>query len=381
MEQNNFRRKEKAKLHLLWIKHHCVLGSATNKHKFFFLNFLSSFLLSPFPDLHFFLMLALQPTFIESTNILSINNNTQSMMTFTCDDASSPQLFKSEDDIRSEFTSIREWTREFRLLQSTDVALRNENSLKNRYHDVLPFDDTRVRLQNNSMRNDYINASHIRFGSSLGPSNYISCQAPLPSTFNDFWMMVWEQKVKTIVMLTNCVENGKVKAQVYWPEERQQLQFGNIVVYGIQTKIIAGITLRCFRMYLFSNSGEIKEERTLFHIHYTEWTDMGVPVTSNGINNLIKLVDLCSRRKFSPTEPIVVHCSAGIGRAGTFIAIDEAVRRLRNPSNQSNPEKYIDIQNIVRVLRSQRIGMVQTPEQYCYIYNTVQEIFNNTPVS
>ena len=282
-------------------------------------------------------------------------------------------IFKPEESIAQEFSDIRAWTREYLTTQSYEEAKKTCNITKSRYHDVLPFDSNRVRLQAKPFASDFINASNVNFGSPLDVPAYIACQAPLPSTFSDFWRMIWEQNTKVVVMLTNFIEKNVQKAHQYWPEEGLQHQYGNIIVTTLRTKTFHFLALRCIRLSLFNDEGVMIEKRDIIHLHYTEWSDMGIPQSTKGIRNLIKLINCCSKRTAIATEPIVVHCSAGIGRAGTFIAIDEAVRRLDAKASSKNMERYVDVKNIVQTLRSKRIGMVQTLSQYQYIYKSIQE--------
>merc|ERR1712130_458548 len=282
--------------------------------------------------------------------------------------------FLSPERLKSEFEELATWSREFNALQSFHVARQEENTEKNRYYNILPFDDNRLRLEwCGVMGSDYINASPIRLASTIDTPEYIACQAPLPSTFDDFWRMVWENQAKVVLMLTSCEERGQRKAHEYWPEQGQQKQFRHIVVTCLLAKEVEVFTVRCLRLSLFSPEGQLKEQCNIFHIQHNQWSDMG-STSKRSVFQLIKLINACSKRTERSTEPIIVHCSAGVGRAGTFIAIDEAVHRVkRYQSSGQDAEKFLDIFGIVRLLRSQRQGMVQTLSQYQFIYQVLHE--------
>ena len=293
---------------------------------------------------------------------------------------SSSALCKPLEVIHEEFEGVRAWSKEFQSRQTFTEGQKDDNAPKNRYANVCPYDSTRVRLETiGYARSDYINASYIRMAPSQEPAEYIACQAPLPATMNDYWQMVWENQVKVIVMLTGCTEKGRIKAHPYWPETGKSLLFGRIGVSCALEKTFEMFRIRCLRLTVEGRDGKVKEQRNLYHIQHTEWNDMSCPSSKRGIYQLIKLVDACAKRTDIITESLVVHCSAGIGRAGTFIAIDEAMRQLNkdfrnhSPSSDDHPEQRLDIPSIVRTLRSQRLGMVQTPEQFAYIYQVLQE--------
>jgi len=316
---------------------------------------------------------------VEDKAILKENQNKvvasgHTTTSFTLLSAQKEAILHTPERIKNEFEELASWSREFNSLQSFHAAQQEENSDKNRYYNVLPFDDNRVRLEwRGVVGSDYINASPIQIASTLDVPEYIACQAPLPSTFDDFWRMVWENEAKVVLMLTPCEERGTRKAHPYWPEQGQQKQFRHIVVTCLLSKEVEVFTVRCLRLSLFSQDGQVKEQRNLFHIQHNQWTDMS-STSLRSIFQLIKLVNACSKRTERSTEPIVVHCSAGVGRAGTFIAIDEAIRRvLYHKTSKQDPERFLDIFGIVRLLRSQRKGMVQTLGQYQFIYQVLKE--------
>lgn len=226
---------------------------------------------------------------------------------------------------------------------------------KNRYPDILPREDTRVRLQHTgSEGSDYINANYVF------EKQYIATQAPLFSTFADFWRMVWEQGSCIIVMLTRLTENGNVKANVYWPTTiGDKSTYGVLSVELIHETAFDNIVCRLFRI------SDGTEHRDVYHLHYTGWPDFGVPSSTKEIIDLVKVTNYL-RARAGWEKPIVTHCSAGVGRVGTFIAIHQAVRLL----NAAKTPKILDL---VFAMRQCRHGMVQREEQYVFIHRVVAD--------
>lgn len=250
------------------------------------------------------------------------------------------------------------------------------NIHKNRYRDVLPLGfngnvPTRVRLQPilGVEGSEYINANYI----DIRDKRYIACQAPIPHTFADFWRMVWEQEVTVIVMLTSLVECDRVKAHAYWPAVDKTHRFGALAVTLLEESYECGVMTR----KLSITKLEDDSTRQVTQLHFCEWPDHGVPRSSAGIRRILHLSHYYSRlhqHQQGLAGPIVVHCSAGIGRAGTFIAIDVMLdvlhsRRLREPDDGS-PKTVFDT---VRYLRQRRRGMIQTLEQYKFIFRVLEE--------
>lgn len=243
-----------------------------------------------------------------------------------------------------------------------ETGLRH--STKNRYQDVLPFEATRVKLSN---PHDYINANYVKV---CEKGQFISTQAPLPQTFDTFWKMVWENNVPVIVMLTKIMEKRKIKAHCYWPALGDTEEFEDIFVTLKSESQDGYITVR-FLELKYNN-----EIRTLHHIQYTEWPDFGVPRSTATIR---KVVEFCDKYRLakSGNGTAVVHCSAGVGRCGTFLAIQCVVEKLKS----NIPPSAIDVKNIVSSLREYRMAMVQTKDQYKFIYQVMEEVsyFNISP--
>jgi len=233
------------------------------------------------------------------------------------------------------------------------------NCTKNRYADVLPYEHTRVRL-NPKHNSDYINANYIN-------RKFISCQAPLPNTFEDFWRMIWEQNCGIICMLTKLVEQGKVKADCYWPDcDGSSEQYGEITVTFTQSRVfMQGIEIRLFKL----KKGV--EVRDIVQLHYSEWEDFGVPETTLKMREFIRLIFMYKERseKLGMTGPLVAHCSAGIGRTGVLFAILIALEK-----QQSGDQ--INLMEIVHQMRKQRAGMVQTFNQYYFVYRVLVDLFS-----
>jgi len=241
------------------------------------------------------------------------------------------------------------------------------NFSQNRYRDVLPEEYSRVRLKkmNEEHESDYINANYI----SVHKETYISCQAPLPCTTSQFWAMIYEQESPVIVMLTRITEGDRKKADVYWPSnEYEKNTYGKLSVSLKSTTKLPLITIRV----LVLTRLDTKEEREVVHLHYTEWPDFGVPETTHKLRELIQLLNIYKERGASKglEGPIVAHCSAGIGRCGTFFAILIALEKLTEGESFEN----LNLLEIVLSMRKARCGMVQTDGQYAFIYRVLDDI-------
>ncbi|XP_027722928.1 receptor-type tyrosine-protein phosphatase T [Vombatus ursinus] len=231
---------------------------------------------------------------------------------------------------------------------SWDTAKEDENRNKNRYGNIISCrckdDHSRVRLLmlDGDPHSDYINANYI--DGYHRPRHYIATQGPMQETVKDFWRMIWQENSASVVMVTNLVEVGRVKCVRYWPDDTEV--YGDIKVSLIETEPLAEYVIRTFTVQK-KGYHEIREIR-LFH--FTSWPDHGVPCYATGLLGFVRQVKF-----LNPPEagPIVVHCSAGAGRTGCFIAIDIMLDMAEN-------EGVVDIFNCVRELRSQRVNLVQT---------------------
>ncbi|XP_033869921.2 tyrosine-protein phosphatase non-receptor type 4-like isoform X2 [Acipenser ruthenus] len=235
-----------------------------------------------------------------------------------------------------------------------------QNIPKNRYRDISPYDATRVILQG---VDDYINANYINMeiSSSSIINRYIACQGPLPNTCSDFWQMTWEQSSSMVVMLTTQVERGRVKCHQYWPNPGGSSQYGN---YQITCLSEEGNSAFLFREMTFTHS-ETAESRELTQIQYMAWPDHGVPDDSR---DFLHFVSLVRNKRAGKDQPLIVHCSAGIGRTGVLITMETAMCLIE--CNQ--PVYPLDI---VRTMRDQRAMMIQTPSQYRFVCEAILKVY------
>uniref|UniRef100_A0A8B9HYR1 protein-tyrosine-phosphatase n=1 Tax=Astyanax mexicanus TaxID=7994 RepID=A0A8B9HYR1_ASTMX len=238
-----------------------------------------------------------------------------------------------------------------------DSAKKDENRMKNRYGNIIAYDHSRVRLQalEGEQSSDYINANYI--DGYHRPNHYIATQGPMQETVYDFWRMVWQENTATIVMVTNLVEVGRVKCCKYWPDDTEI--YRDMKVTLIETQLLSEYVIRTFAVEK-RGAHEIREIR---QFHFTGWPDHGVPYHATGLLGFIRRV-----KSKSPANagPMVVHCSAGAGRTGCFIVIDIML-------DMAEREGVVDIYNCVRELRSRRVNMVQTEEQYVFIHDAILE--------
>ncbi|XP_032923273.1 receptor-type tyrosine-protein phosphatase F isoform X12 [Catharus ustulatus] len=232
------------------------------------------------------------------------------------------------------------------------------NKPKNRYANVIAYDHSRVILTSidGVPGSDYINANYI--DGYRKQNAYIATQGPLPETLSDFWRMVWEQRTATIVMMTRLEEKSRVKCDQYWPSRGTET-YGMIQVTLQDTVELATYTVRTFA--LCKNGSNEKTELRQFQ--FMAWPDHGVPEYPTPILAFLRRVKACN-----PTDagPMVVHCSAGVGRTGCFIVIDAMLERMKH-------EKTVDIYGHVTCMRSQRNYMVQTEDQYIFIHEALLE--------
>ncbi|XP_058622061.1 protein tyrosine phosphatase receptor type Ma isoform X5 [Onychostoma macrolepis] len=238
-----------------------------------------------------------------------------------------------------------------------DSAKKDENRMKNRYGNIIAYDHSRVRLQplEGEQSSDYINANYV--DGYHRPNHYIATQGPMQETIYDFWRMVWQENTATIVMVTNLVEVGRVKCCKYWPDDTEI--YRDMKVTLIETQLLSEYVIRTFAVEK-RGAHEIREIR---QFHFTGWPDHGVPYHATGLLGFVRRV-----KAKSPANagPMVIHCSAGAGRTGCFIVIDIML-------DMAEREGVVDIYNCVRELRSRRVNMVQTEEQYVFIHDAILE--------
>ncbi|KAL3967630.1 type I keratin, acidic [Sarotherodon galilaeus] len=245
--------------------------------------------------------------------------------------------------------------------QTRKTAILPENKAKNRFNNVLPYDWCRVKLTTSDPDgiSDYINANYMPGYSSN--REYIATQGPLPSTVNDFWRMIWEQRVKRIVMVTNCIEGGRTKCEQYWPADSKPCLFGELLVTMRSEQQETNWTLREFNL----KDRKTSEERTIKHFHFTAWPDHGVPECTEVLIQFRGLVRQHIEREGSKA-PTVVHCSAGVGRTGTIISLDVLLQQLEK-------EQAVGINAFVHKMRLNRPYMVQTESQYVFLHQCIMD--------
>ncbi|XP_051498227.1 receptor-type tyrosine-protein phosphatase delta isoform X18 [Apus apus] len=232
------------------------------------------------------------------------------------------------------------------------------NKPKNRYANVIAYDHSRVLLSaiEGIPGSDYINANYI--DGYRKQNAYIATQGALPETFGDFWRMMWEQRGATVVMMTKLEERSRVKCDQYWPSRGTET-YGLIQVTLLDTVELATYCVRTFALYKNGSS----EKREVRQFQFTAWPDHGVPEHPTPFLAFLRRVKTCNP---PDAGPMVVHCSAGVGRTGCFIVIDAMLERIKH-------EKTVDIYGHVTLMRAQRNYMVQTEDQYIFIHDALVE--------
>ncbi|XP_057711078.1 receptor-type tyrosine-protein phosphatase delta isoform X16 [Corythoichthys intestinalis] len=235
------------------------------------------------------------------------------------------------------------------------------NKPKNRYANVIAYDHSRVLLSaiDGIPGSDYINANYV--DGYRKQNAYIATQGSLPETFGEFWRMIWEQRSAIVVMMTKLEERSRVKCDQYWPTRATET-YGLIQVTLLDTVELATYCVRTFA--LFKNGSS--EKREVRQFQFTAWPDHGVPEHPTPFLAFLRRVKACNP---PDAGPMVVHCSAGVGRTGCFIVIDAMLERIKH-------EKTVDIYGHVTLMRAQRNYMVQTEDQYVFIHDALLEAVN-----
>ncbi|XP_062517395.1 uncharacterized protein LOC134192662 [Corticium candelabrum] len=259
------------------------------------------------------------------------------------------KALETEDQLISEYQSIPPM-----MASEEDIPRDCQN--KNRYNNVLPSPHTRVPLflrfgQPNS---DYINANYVR-GFDNSQKTYIATQGPIESTIDDFWRMIWEQNSRVILMVTGLQERDVPKCAKYWPDDKQKtLFYGELEVTFVSSEVKGNFTKTIFSL----SHMEKEEDHQVSHYWFTSWPDFGVPEDPS---DLTSYIETANESITSSVGPVIVHCSAGIGRTGVLIAAHIGMQDLE-------ASKHCDVLQTVWLMRQDRGGSVQTKDQYIFIY-------------
>ncbi|KAJ8354955.1 hypothetical protein SKAU_G00225220 [Synaphobranchus kaupii] len=234
---------------------------------------------------------------------------------------------KSKAGFWEEFDYLQK--QEAKVKKSREEGMRPENKSKNRYKNILPFNETRVALQSGDpsvIGSDYINANYVK-DKLREPGDqkvYIATQGCLATTVNDFWQMVWQEQTRVIVMTTREVEKGRNKCVPYWPELEGSKEFGGYVVRFLSERDATDYKIRILEITALDQSDLPRE---IWHYQYLSWPDHGVPQDAGGVLSFLTQVN-CKQMEFPNAGPMIVHCSAGIGRTGTIVVIDMLVETI-----------------------------------------------------
>ncbi|XP_034095320.1 receptor-type tyrosine-protein phosphatase-like N [Gymnodraco acuticeps] len=272
-----------------------------------------------------------------------------------------------EDHLRNKDRLMKEWEALCSYTaepSAVSIAQSDANAKKNRCAQSAPYDHSRVKLKAevNPSRSDYINASTIIEHDPRMPA-YIATQGPLSHTISDFWQMVWENGCTVIVMMSALVEDGEKQCDRYWPDEGSSL-------YHIYEVNLVSEHIWCndflVRSFYLKNV-QTQETRTLTQFHFLSWPAQGIPPATRPLLDFRRKVNKCYRGR---SCPIIVHCSDGIGRTGTYILIDMVLNRM------AKGVKEIDIAATLEHVRDQRSGMVRTKDQFEFALTAVAEEVN-----
>ncbi|XP_071504220.1 receptor-type tyrosine-protein phosphatase kappa-like [Diadema antillarum] len=270
---------------------------------------------------------------------------------------------------------------EYQMLKSNqlhpwNVASKEQNKAKNRFENIIAYDHSRVVLEtvDGDPHSDYYNANYIR--NFRGEKVIIASQAPNEASLTDFWRMIWQENVETVVMVTALTQNGKDECTQYWPEETRSINIGNFSIFLFEEHTFSDHVIR----ELDVKMGRSEEKRTVTQFHYMSWSKKEVP---EDYTTLLDFVDVVLRHHttmplFKRNRPMLVHCSAGAGRTGTFLTLYNMLFMMRETEK-------VDIFGFVNQMRENRIKMVDTQDQYLFIYNALLEVYflgqTHTPVA
>ncbi|KNC78661.1 hypothetical protein SARC_08919 [Sphaeroforma arctica JP610] len=271
---------------------------------------------------------------------------------------------KQRQGFFSEFDRIESEEEKFGDQLTASTAATNAGSIKNRYTNIIAKDWSRVKLKDREENEDYINANYIH--GYKQKKAYIAAQAPTEACLVDFWSMVWQENVKVIVMVAQLMEGTSEKCTRYWPlSQGEEIEHGDFKITYVRDDDIQDESYTRRLLEVVDQRDGVT--RTVWHLHYESWPDHGIPGTEDTIYTVLKDMNNL-RATEEPTEsaPVVVHCSAGVGRSGVMICLDIAIKQMEN-------DGMADIYNIVLDLRKHRAGMVQRSKQYEYCYEALLE--------
>uniref|UniRef100_A0A3Q2XRD1 protein-tyrosine-phosphatase n=1 Tax=Hippocampus comes TaxID=109280 RepID=A0A3Q2XRD1_HIPCM len=257
---------------------------------------------------------------------------------------------------------------ECKLLYPRKEGMKPENKSKNRYKNILPFDTTRVEIRDadpDVPGSDYINANYIRVSLLWLDKFFIATQGCLQNTVIDFWKMVYQENTRVIVMTTKEMERSRNKCVRYWPDLHKTVEFGRVQVKNVEEWPAQDYNLTELEVTHLDRREPL---RYVSHYQYLTWPDHGVPNEPGGVLSFLEVINR-TQRSSPESGPIVVHCSAGIGRTGTIIVIDILIDIIHRQGLDCD----IDIPKTIQKVRQQRSGMVQTEAQYKFIYMAVQQ--------
>lgn len=282
--------------------------------------------------------------------------------TITASFAAEARKWKLNGTLEQEFEQLKQESA--RDEHDFKAAKETYNQRKNRYMNVLPPEASRVRISHSGvLGSDYVNANYV--DGYREKKRFIATQGPLPATVQDFWRMVWEENSGVIINTTALEEGGKLKCHKYWPEVDGTIQCGTLEVVCTSTKELGE---KCVLRTLSLRNSKSNQERTVSHLSFEAWPDHGVPSSPTGI---LKLLQVANQQRDQShvdgvTGPIVLHCSAGIGRTGVVCVLDTCLQRLRELNS-------VDVIASVLHMRRQRPGAVQTLVQYIFIYDAIAQ--------
>ncbi|XP_078481052.1 uncharacterized protein LOC100183702 isoform X1 [Ciona intestinalis] len=278
-------------------------------------------------------------------------------------------LASNDAAFKKQFQELATATKEIKL-QKTH-AENPDHKKKNRYKNILPYDDTRVKLKETADNSDYINANYVDGYSQ--ERKFIATQGPLDRTTGDFWKMVWEQECLVIVMLTNPVESGKKKCAKYWPDQGKRCTYDGYNVETVTEIDYGSYIVRTIHIEE-SNNEYASVLRKIQHFHYIAWPDHGVPLITSSLVQMQGVVN-AAESDTKTTVPIVVHCSAGAGRTGAYIGFDILLDEMKSKGQ-------VNVFRTVLKMRKQRMDMVQNMKQYIFLHKLITECYalGNTEV-